>query len=52
MKMDGGVGEPETEAEHQATRLQTRQLTQQEPVPQTIYRVSVRGGRPFLINFC
>ena len=49
-EMDGGVGEPKTEAEQQATRPQTRQLTQQEPVPQTIYRVNVRRGRPFLIN--
>ena len=49
-EMDGGVGEPKTEAEQQATRPQTRQLTQQEPVPQTIYRVNVRRGRPFLLN--
>jgi hypothetical protein len=49
-EMDGGAGEVKTKVEQEATRPHTRQLTQQEPVPQTIYRVKVARDRPMLIN--
>jgi hypothetical protein len=49
-EMDGGVGEAKTKVEQEATRPHTRQLTQQEPVPQTIYRIKVPRVKPVLIN--
>jgi hypothetical protein len=49
-ELESGNGQAQTQAEQQATRPTTRRLTQQEPVPQTIYRMRVRSGQPFLIN--
>ncbi|HZG54416.1 MAG TPA: hypothetical protein VEZ40_20110 [Pyrinomonadaceae bacterium] len=49
-EMEGGVGETQTKAEQEASRPRTRQLTQEEPVPQTIYRLTLREGSPLLVN--
>jgi hypothetical protein len=49
-EMEGGVGEAQTKVEQQAAQPRTRQLIQGEPVPQTIYRLNVRRGSPFLVN--
>lgn len=45
-----GSGQAKTQVEHEATRPASRRLTQERPLPQTIYRVRVRAGQPFLIN--
>jgi hypothetical protein len=49
-EMEEGVGEAKTKVEQDATRPHTRQLTQQEPVPQTIYRIKVPREKPLLLN--
>lgn len=48
---EDGVGIAYSVEEAQAANSQTRDLFQEEPLPQTIYRVKVRQGLPLLIPF-
>jgi hypothetical protein len=47
-EMTGGAGRVWTRAEQEAGANLTRQLTQDEPGPQTVYRVAVKPGAPLL----
>lgn len=49
-EMEGGVGQAWTQEEQQAAAKQGRQLTREDPVPQTIYRVVASDGNGMLIN--
>lgn len=50
-EMNGGVGQVRTTAEKQAaSRKRTRQLTRDDPAPQTIYLVSPRNNDGLLFN--
>lgn len=49
-EMNEGVGKIWTKAEQEAGANATRQLTQEEPAPQTIYRVAVKSGSPILVK--
>jgi hypothetical protein len=46
----GGAGKTWTKVEQEAGANGTRQLTQEEPEPQTIYRVAVEAGAPLLVK--
>jgi Domain of unknown function (DUF4384) len=46
-EMVGGVGRPWTQAEQEAGLDGTRRLTQDDPGPQTVYRVAGPAGQPF-----
>jgi Domain of unknown function (DUF4384) len=49
-EMSGGAGKAWTRAEQLAGANTTRQLTQDDPGPQTIYRVAAKPGSPVLVN--
>lgn len=49
-EIDSGAGAPWTAAEQQAGSISKRSLTQEEPVPQTLYRVLVKPGNPLLVT--
>ncbi len=49
-EMTGGVGKTWTRAERDAGADATRQLTQEDPGPQTIYRVAVKPDQPILVK--
>jgi hypothetical protein len=49
-EMVGGKGQTWTNAEQAAGADATRSLTQQDPPPQTIYRVATKPGQPVLIK--
>ncbi len=49
-EMAGGAGKTWTKAEQEAGANATRQLTQDDPGPQTIYRVVVKPGSPLLVK--
>lgn len=50
-EMEGGAGEAWTKQEQQAAaRKGTRQLTRDDPAPQTIYRVSAASNKAILVN--
>jgi hypothetical protein len=50
-EMEGGAGEAWTKQEQQAAaRKGTRQLTRDDPAPQTIYRVSTADNKALLVN--
>ncbi len=50
-EMLGGAGQDWTKAERQAGREKgARQLTQDDPPPQTIYRIGTRDEKTFLVN--
>ncbi len=49
-EMVGGKGKPWTSAEQAAGADVTRSLTQDDPPPQTIYRVVTKPGQPLLIK--
>ncbi len=49
-EMADGIGKTWTKAEKEAGANGTRQLTQDEPGPQTIYRVAVKPGSPVVVN--
>ena len=46
----GTDGKPYTAAEKAAGAVGTRQLTQGDPYPQTMYRVKAAGKTPILLN--
>jgi hypothetical protein len=46
----GGAGKTWTKAEQEAGASGARYLTQKDPEPQTIYRVSVKPGAPLLVK--
>jgi hypothetical protein len=46
----GGAGKTWTKAEQEAGANGTRYLTQQDPEPQTIYRVAAKPGVPLLVK--
>jgi hypothetical protein len=46
----GGAGKTWTKAEQEAGADGTRHLTQEDPEPQTIYRVAVKPGAPLLVK--
>ena len=49
-EMAGGSGKTWTRVEQEAGANDTRQLTQDDPGPQTIYCVAVKPGAPLLVN--
>lgn len=49
-EMTGGAGKAWTRAEKEAGADATRQLTQEDPGPQTIYRVVVKPDQPILVK--
>lgn len=50
-EMEGGAGEAWTKQEQQASaRKGTRQLTRDDPAPQTIYRVTTTDNKAILVN--
>jgi hypothetical protein len=50
-EMEGGAGEAWTKQEQQAAaRKDTRQLTRDDPAPQTIYRVSTTDNKALLVD--
>jgi hypothetical protein len=50
-EMEGGAGTPWSRVEKEASSLSsTRLLTQEEPTPQTIYRVASRSGNTLLVT--
>jgi hypothetical protein len=50
-EMEGGAGEAWTQQEQQAAAKKgTRQLTRDDPAPQTIYRVSTTDQKAILVN--
>ena len=48
--LTGGAGKAWTKAEQEAGASGTRHLTQEDPEPQTIYRVAAKPGAPLLIK--
>jgi len=50
LELVGGVGKTWTKAEQQAGADGTRLLTQEDPGPQTIYRVATRAEEPVLVT--
>ncbi len=50
-EMIGGAGMAWTKVEQQAGADRTRDLTQNDPGPQTIYRVAVKPDAPLLVKF-
>ena len=48
-EMDGGTGQVMTPAEQSAAKLNSPLLSQEDPVPQTIYRLAVKPDDPLLI---
>lgn len=49
-ELTDGAGHPWSKSEQQAGADPTRQLTQDDPGPQTVYRVAVKPGAPLLVN--
>lgn len=49
-EMIGGAGKTRTKAENEAGQAGQRLLTQEDDLPQTLYRVAVKPGHPFLSN--
>ncbi|MGH9937818.1 MAG: DUF4384 domain-containing protein, partial [Blastocatellia bacterium] len=50
LELDGGAGTAYTKAEQAAGGNSTQRLTQDDPLPQTIFRVAVRPGKPLLVK--
>jgi hypothetical protein len=49
-EMDGGVGQAMTEKEQQAGRTGSQELTQDDPVPQTVYRMAIKPANSILLS--
>lgn len=48
--MDGGVGQAMTEKEQAAGSDKSQELTQDDPLPQTVYRLAIKPENPVLLN--
>jgi hypothetical protein len=48
--MDGGAGEAMTEKEQAAGASNSQELTQDDPVPQTVYRVAIKAEYPLILS--
>ncbi len=46
-----GIGIAYTQEESEAANSNSRALTQEEPLPQTIYKIKVRADLPFIVPF-
>lgn len=49
-ELSGGAGKTWTRAEQQAGSDASRILTQEDPPPQTVYRVAVKEGEPLMVK--
>lgn len=49
-EMDGGVGQAMTEKEQQAGTNASAELTQDDPVPQTVYRMAIKPANSVLLS--
>jgi hypothetical protein len=49
-ELTGGAGKTWTQAEQQAASGTTRLLTQEDPPPQTVYRVAVKPEEPLMVK--
>jgi len=49
-EMDGGAGQVMTGVEQSAARQNSALLTQEDPVPQTVFQVAAKPGTPLLIT--
>lgn len=49
LDLAGGAGRPYTKAEKDAAESQTRLLTQEDPLPQTMYQVETKPEDPILV---
>jgi hypothetical protein len=50
LEMESGAGQAYTRAEQAAGKSASRRLTAEDPLPQTIFRVAVKPGRPLLVR--
>lgn len=50
LNLKNGAGQNRTKAEQQALTEANQALTQEAPLPQTIFRLSVKQGNPFLVQ--
>lgn len=50
-EQQGSAGKTYTKAEKEAGASLTRELTQKDPFPQTMFRVKIRQREPLLVNF-
>lgn len=50
LELEDGVGRVYTTAEQAAGGSPTNRLTQEDPLPQTIFRVAVKPGKPLLVK--
>jgi hypothetical protein len=49
-ELSGGAGKTWTKAEQEAAADRTRLLTQEDPAPQTVYRIAVKPSEPLLVK--
>ncbi len=49
-EMDGGAGQSMTEAEQMAAKLNSQLLTQEDPIPQTVFRVALKPDAPMFVT--
>jgi len=49
-ELSGGAGKPWTKAEQEVAAGRTRLLMQEDPAPQTVYRVAVKPSEPLLVK--
>jgi hypothetical protein len=50
LELEDGVGKAYTRAEKSAGGNSTKRLTQDDPLPQTIFRVAVKPGKPLVVK--
>lgn len=49
-EMDGGAGQPMTAREQAAGATGSQELTQDDPAPQTVYRVAIKPDNPIILS--
>jgi hypothetical protein len=48
--MEGGAGQTMTEKEQAAGANGSQELTQDDPAPQTVYRVAIKPENPIILS--
>ena len=50
LELEGGAGKPYTKAEQSAGSQKTDTLSQEDPLPQTVFRVAMKSGKPLVVK--
>jgi hypothetical protein len=50
LELENGAGKTYTKAEQLAAAQSSTRLTAEDPLPQTVFRIAIRAGKPLMVE--